>query len=188
VERSYSQKASILTRKGIRPKTIRGLLHIQCDGSRGGGRFRELIAEVLSWTNVECIPSLANSPDFISIHLKQGQGTNGSAVGAAVKRFAQVYMEAPTIILTLPLVTAHWAILRGWAEPHYLASQGLMPAGTVLLYTPTDESELAVCRLQFSRAYELARTSAGNVGKGGVRIETIRPTASEVFPIEPRKS
>jgi hypothetical protein len=29
-------------------------LHIQCDG----GRFRELIAEVLSWTNVECIPSL----------------------------------------------------------------------------------------------------------------------------------
>jgi hypothetical protein len=156
---SYSQKASLPTRKGIRPKTIRGPLHIQCDGSRGGGRFRELIAEVLSWTNVECIPSLANSPDFISIHLKRGQGTNGSAAGAAVKKFAQVYMEAPTIILTLPLVTAHWAILRGWAEPHYLASHGLMPAGAVLLYMPTDESELAVCRLHFSRAYELARTS-----------------------------
>jgi hypothetical protein len=39
---------------------LKGPLHIQCDGSRDGGRFRELIAEVLSWTNVECIPSLAN--------------------------------------------------------------------------------------------------------------------------------
>jgi hypothetical protein len=24
---------------------------------------------------------------------------------------------------------AHWAIVRGWAEPHYLRSFGLMPAG-----------------------------------------------------------
>ena len=156
---SYNQEASVPTRKGIRPKTIRGPLHIQCDGSRDGGRFRELIAEVLSWTNVECIPSLANSPDFISIHLKQGLGANDPAGGAAVKKFAQVYMEAPTIILTLPLVAAHWAILRGWAEPQYLASYGLMPAGTVLLYTPTDEIEREVCRFHFSRAYEFARTS-----------------------------
>jgi hypothetical protein len=52
------------------------------------------------------------------------------------------------------LVSAHWAILHGWAEPHYLASHSLMPSGTVLLYTPRDESELAVCRFHFSRAYE----------------------------------
>jgi hypothetical protein len=79
---------------------VRGPLHIQCGGSGDGGRFRELIAEALSWPDVECIPSLANSPDFISIHLKQGLDANDSAGGAAVKKFAQVYMEAPTIILT----------------------------------------------------------------------------------------
>ena len=72
-------------------------------------------------------------------------------------KFAQVYIEAPTIILTLPLVAAHWAILRGWAEPHYLASHGLMPAGTVLMYAPTDEIEQDVCRFHFSRAYEFVR-------------------------------
>ena len=70
--------------------------------------------------------------------------------------FAKVYLDAPAIYLTLPLVTAHWAILYGWAEPHYLASHGLMPAGTVLLYTPRDESELEVCHFHFSRAYEYA--------------------------------
>jgi hypothetical protein len=156
---SHNQEESIPTRKGIGPKTVRGPLHIQCDGSGDGGRFRELIAEVLSWPNVECIPSLANSPDFISIHLKQGLGANDSAGGAAVKNFARVYMEAPTIVLTLPLVTAHRAIVCGWAEPHYLASHGQTPAGTVLLYTPRDEIEREVCRFHFSRAYEFARTS-----------------------------
>jgi hypothetical protein len=57
----------------------------------------KLIAEALSWPDVECIPSLANSPDFISIHLNQGLDANDSAGGAAVKKFAQVYMEAPTM-------------------------------------------------------------------------------------------
>jgi hypothetical protein len=156
---SRNQKESIPTRKGIRPKTVRGPLHIQCDGSGDGGCFRELIAEVLSWPNVECVALLANSPDFISMHLKQGLGANDSVGGAALKKFAQVYMEVPTIILTLPLVAAHWAILRGWAEPHYLASHGLMPAGTVLMYTPTDEIGQEVCRFHFSRAYEFARVS-----------------------------
>jgi hypothetical protein len=50
---SHNQEESIPTRKGIGPKTVRGPLHIQCDGSGDGGRFRELIAEVLSWPNVE---------------------------------------------------------------------------------------------------------------------------------------
>src|SRR5689334_97602 len=116
---SCSQKRSIPTRKGIRPKTIGGPLHIQCDGSSDARYFRESIAEVLCW-HVECTPSLANSPDFISISLSQGRGANGSAGGDAVNTFAQIYIEAPTIILILPLVTAHWAILGGWAEPHYL--------------------------------------------------------------------
>ena len=43
----------------------------------------------------------------------------------------RILLEAPTIYLALPLVCAHWAIVRGWAEPHYLTSFGLMPAGAV---------------------------------------------------------
>ena len=91
--------------------------------------------------------------------MKQDQGAIRSSATTAVKKFAKVYLEAPTIYLTLPLVNAHWAILHGWAEPHYLASHGLMPAGTVLLYTPRDESELEVCHFHFSRAYEYAGES-----------------------------
>jgi hypothetical protein len=149
----------IPTRKGTRPSTICGPLHIQCSGSGDTKYVRALITEVLTWPYVESTPPVVSSPDLISIHLKQDQGAIRSSATTAVKKFAKVYLEAPTIYLTLPLVNAHWAILHGWAEPHYLASHGLMPAGTVLLYTPRDESELEVCHFHFSRAYEHALES-----------------------------
>jgi hypothetical protein len=150
---------SIPVRNGTRPNTICGPLHIQCGGSGDAKYLRRLVTEVLSWPNVECTPPIVRSRDLISIHLKQAEGAIGSSATTSVKQFAKVYLEAPTIHLTLPLVTAHWAILRGWAEPHYLASQGLMPGGTVLLYTPKDESEVEVCHFHFSQAYKHACNS-----------------------------
>jgi hypothetical protein len=149
----------IPTRTGKRPSTIRGPLHIQCSGSEDTKYVRGLITEVLTWPHVESTPPVVSSPDLVSIHLKQAQAATPSSAATAVKEFARVYLEVPTIYLTLPLVTAHWAILHGWAEPHYLASHGLIPAGTVLLYTPRDENELEVCHFHFSRAYEFARES-----------------------------
>jgi len=149
----------IPSRKGTRPSTIRGPLHIECSGSGDTKYVRGLITEVLTWLHVESTPPVVTSPDLISIHLKQAQAATPSPAATAVKEFARVYLEAPAIYLTLPLVTAHWAILHGWAEPHYLASHGLMPAGTMLLYTPRDESELEVCHFHFFRAYQYARES-----------------------------
>jgi hypothetical protein len=148
---------TIPKRKGTRPTTICGPLHIQCDGSGDAKYLRKVVSEVLSWPDVESTPPIVRSPDLISIHFKRGEGATGSSAATSVREFAKVYLDGATIHLTLPLVTAHWAIMGGWAEPHYLASQGLMPAGTVLLYTPKDESEVHVCRFHFSQAYEHAR-------------------------------
>ena len=149
----------IPTRKGTKPNTICGPLHIQCGDSGDTKYLHRLVTEVLTWPHVASTPPIVSSPDLLSIHLKQAQGANGSLAATAVKEFAKVYLGAPTIYLSLPLVTAHWAILHGWAEPHYSASLGLMPAGTVLLYTPKDENELEVCHFHFSQAYEYARKS-----------------------------
>ena len=65
------------------------------------------------------------------------------------------------------LVCAHWAIVRGWAEPHYLTSYGLMPAGTVVVYTPRDEQELEVCYFLFSESYRSACGFLGQERQGG---------------------
>jgi hypothetical protein len=150
---------SIPVRNGTRPNTICGPLHIQCGSSGGNKYFRKLVTEVLAWPRVECTPPIVRSPDLISIQLKQAERAIGSSAITSVKQFANVYLEGATIHLALPLVAAHWAILRRWAEPHYLASQGLMPAGTVLLYAPMDESEMEVCQFHFSQAYEHACNS-----------------------------
>jgi hypothetical protein len=56
----------------------------------------------------------------------------------------------------LPLVSAHWAIVKGWAEPHYLQSFGLMPTGTVIVYTPRNREELEVCYSLFFESYYFA--------------------------------
>ena len=48
------------------------------------------------------------------------------------------------------------AIVQGWAEPHYLGSVGLMPAGTVVVYTPKNREELAICYSLFFAVYHSA--------------------------------
>jgi hypothetical protein len=45
------------------------------------------------------------------------------------------------------------AIVQGWAEPHYLQSFGLMPAGTVIVYTAKNRAELEICYSLFFESY-----------------------------------
>ena len=172
VKSGVNRVDTIPKRKGTRPPTIRGPLHLQCGDSGDAKYLRKLITEILSWPDVESTPPIGRSPDLISIHLKRAEGVIGSSAATSVREFAKVYLEAATIHVTLPLVTAHWAILGGWAEPHYLASQGLMPAGTVLLYAPEDESEVDVCRFHFSQAYEHARNSGELEASRPFRVHT----------------
>ena len=87
----------------------------------------------------ESTPPPVSPPDTIRIRLKEAAVTDDSSAFIGVREFARVLLGAPTIYLALPLVCAHWAIVRGWAEPHYLRSFGLMPAGAVVVYTPPDQ-------------------------------------------------
>jgi hypothetical protein len=70
--------------------------------------------------------------------------------------FAEVLLEAPTIVMVLPLESAHWAIVKEWAEPHYLQSFELVPAGTVVVYTPRNRAELEVCYSLLFESYHFA--------------------------------
>jgi hypothetical protein len=143
-------------RKGSRPKTVAGPLHIQCSGHGDPKYLEKLVADVLSWPYIEPTPSLGDSRKTIAIRLEEMAATSDSSAFIGAREFARVLLAAPTIYLALPLVAAHWAIVRGWAEPHYLRSFGLMPAGAVLVYTPKDPEELAVCYSLFAAAYRFA--------------------------------
>ena len=156
------------TRKGTRPQTIRGPLHIQCNGYGDSGYIKQLVDQVLTWPHIESSPPPVSPPDTIRMRLAEMAATDKPSTFLTAREFGRVLLGAPTIYLALPLVCAHWAIVRGWSEPHYLATFGLMPAGAVVVYTPRDEQELAVCHLLFSHSYRFACSFVrrkGQVGK-----------------------
>jgi hypothetical protein len=117
--------------------------------------LNELVEDVLTWPYIESISSLANR-HIVRVRLEEKAARTDSATFMSDREFARFLLAAPTIYLPLPLPLAQRAIARRWAEPHYLQSFGLMPAGTVLLYTPNNREELAVCYSLFSEAYQFA--------------------------------
>jgi hypothetical protein len=149
-------------RKGPRPATLGGPLHIQCNGHGDPQHLEELTTAVVSWPHVET--NLPNSSNTIPLRLEETAAGYNLAAFISPREFARVLLGAPTIYLALPLVCAHWAIVRGWAEPHYLCSHGLMPAGALVVYTPRDQHELSICYSLFLAAYSAASKLSNRAG------------------------
>ena len=155
IERDYLASDALPVRKGPRPKTIVGPLHIQCNGHGDSKHLNELVKDVLTWPHVERISSFVNR-HIVRVRLEEKATGSDAAAFISDREFARFLLAAPTIYLALPLPLARRAIARRWAEPHYLQSFGLMPAGTVVVYTPKNREELAVCYSLFSEAYHFA--------------------------------
>jgi hypothetical protein len=167
IERALASfgSAGLPARKGQRPQTIRGPLHIQCNGHGDAMYLNRIVDQVLSWPHIESSPPPVSPPKAIHIRLAEMVDTAEHSALLSAREFGRVLLGAPTIYLALPLVCAHWAIVRGWAEPHYLASFDLMPAGAVVVYTPRDEGELGVCSFLFSESYRFACGFLSREGK-----------------------
>ena len=144
------------SRKGPRPATLRGPLHIQCNGHGDPQHLHKLTSAVLSWPYVETSLPDGNSSNTIPLRLQETAARYNFAAFISPGEFARVLLGAPTIYLALPLVCAHWAIVRGWAEPHYLCYHDLMPPGALVIYTPRDQHELSICYSLFLAAYTAA--------------------------------
>jgi len=157
-------------RKGSRPTTIRGPLHIQCNQHGDLKYLNQLVDEVLTWPDLQSDKSFASRSNTIQIRLMKTAASSDFSAFITAREFARVLLGAPTIYLALPTEWARWAIVRGWGEPHYLGSEGLMPAGTVVVYTPRDDEELEVSLALFSEAYYLAR----KIRSSGVRSSGVQ--------------
>jgi hypothetical protein len=143
-------------RKGLRPRTIRGPVHTQRNAHGEPKYLNQLVNEVLTWPYIEPIPSISFPPKIISIRLQAAAARNDPSAFITGREFARVLIVTPTIYLALPFDCAHWAALRGWTEPHYLRSLGMISVSTAVLYTPRNQEELAVCHFLFSASYDFA--------------------------------
>jgi hypothetical protein len=149
---------TLFNRRGKRPITIRGPLHVQCSDHGDERALRHLVEEVMAWPGieVEASPLPVGSADVVSLRVAKDVATDDASVFISGTEFGRVLFGAPTIYLTLPLSCAHLAMIRGWAEPHFSSSFGLVPAGVMVVYAPRDERELAICRWQFWVSYNFS--------------------------------
>ena len=147
------------TRRGKRPITIRGPLHVQCGGHGNEGVLRQLVQQVIAWPDIEAEPLPIDAADLVSLKLAEDFATDDPSAFIIGSEFGRILFGAPTIYLALPLTSAHCAIVRGWAEPHFSGSFGFVPPGVMVVYTPRDEQEAAVCLSLFWISYNFALTA-----------------------------
>ena len=147
------------TRRGKRPITIRGPLHVQCGGHGDEGVLRQLVQRVTAWPGIEAAPLPIGTADLVSLKVAEDFATDDPSAFITGREFGRILFGAPTIYLALPLTSAHWAIARGWAEPHFSGSFGFVPPGVMVVYTPRDEQEAAVCLSLFWISYNFAMTA-----------------------------
>ena len=152
----FSMSRSLPNRQGKRPITIGCPLHVQCCDHGDGRALRQLLYEVIAWPDVEEGPLSVGSEEMVSFQIAEEVATANPSVFITGREFARVLLTTPTIYLTLPLSSAHWAIIRGWAEPHSASTSGLVPPGAMVLYTPRNLQELAVCRSLFWISYHFS--------------------------------
>jgi hypothetical protein len=150
--------ASLPNRRGKRPVTIRGPLHVQGSDYGDDRALRHLVDEVIAWPDIEAGPLPVGSADLVSLQVGEDVANGDPSAFITAREFGRVLFGAPTIYLALPLGCAHWAIVRGWAEPHFSSSFGLVPPGVMVVYTPRDENEVAVCRSLFWVSYNFSMT------------------------------
>src|ERR1700692_4616183 len=123
---------SLPNRRGKRPLTIVSPLHVQCSDHGDDKALRDLVNEVIAWPDIEAGPLPIGSADLISFQVGENVATGEPSVFITEREFGRVLFDTPTIYLTLPLVCAHWAIVRGWAEPHLSSGFGLVPPGVMV--------------------------------------------------------
>jgi hypothetical protein len=139
-------------RKGPRPQTTVWPLHLQSTDHGDPTFLDELINYALAWPQIDSTIAFA-SQDSVSVRLRENVATTDPATFITEREFARIILTLPTIYLSLPLIWAHWAIVRSWAEPNHDRYLGKMPPGAVLVYTPKNREELAVCYFLFLQAY-----------------------------------
>jgi hypothetical protein len=153
---SFTMSRDLPNRHGQRPVTIGGPLHVQCCDHGDERALRYLLSEVSRWSDVEEASWWLGGSEIASCQVAEEVATADPSVFISTREFARVLFNPLTIYLSLPLSSAHWAIIRGWAEPHCASRSGLIPPGVMVVYTPRNEDELTVCRSLFWISYNFS--------------------------------
>ena len=154
-----SDRGSLPTRAGERPRTTPTNPHTQLDQQPADSRWSdELAARVFALPGVLEEPSRISVPGARALILARGEPAGPPEAFLIEREFAHLH-PAPDFSLhaMLPPETVAEAVAAGWAEPHPAALRGLIPPTAVMLYAPRDEDELDVIESLVRASHAFAR-------------------------------
>ena len=164
VESGPAVTASLPPRRGPRPRTTPTNPHTQLDQQPETGEQRErLAATVFAFAGVREEASVVSVPGARALCVADPSSAPGDAFLAG-SEFAHLHPGADhSLHVMLPPQLAPLAIDAGWAEPHPVASRGLVPPNAVMIYAPRDdgERELVTALVRAAHAYATGAWPAG---------------------------
>lgn len=148
-------------RPGSRPATSTQIPHRQHDQQpTGRGQLDALLEAAGAWPGV-VVGESGVSVEGARALILEGDDVAGPPEAFMVGReFCHGHAQGDfSLHACLPLGLAAEAERAGWAEPHFLALTGQLPATVVMLFAPRNDAEREVVLDLVRASYEFARTA-----------------------------
>ena len=138
--------SSLPTRARDRPRTTPTNPHTQLDQQPDDSRWvEELARRIFALPGVVEEPSRISVPGARALVLAPGEPAGPPEAFLIGREFAHVHPNPDhSLHAMLPTETVDEAVAAGWAEPHPVAIEGLIPRNAVMRYAPREEDELDV--------------------------------------------
>jgi hypothetical protein len=133
-------------RSSARPRTTPTNPHTQLDQQPTDPAIANQLAErAFALPDVEERPSAISVPGARALWLREGVPAGPREAFMIGREFAHLH-PAPDVSLhlTLPPAWVDHVLAQSWGELHPMATRGLIPATTVMIYAPRNVEELEV--------------------------------------------
>ena len=145
-------------REGPRPQTTRATPHSQLDQNSSPEIMDQLANWAFALPRVQEEPSGISVPGARALVLEASAEANNSAFMVG-REFAHIHPQplGGSLHLKLAPSDAERVIQKGWGENHPLVDAGMLSPGTLMVYAPRDEDDLAVVQRIIVRSCEYAQ-------------------------------
>ena len=160
--------SDIPPRTGPQPRTTKHIPHEQLDQNSDPVMFKKLSDWMFSQDGVREEPSGISVPGARAMVL-EGREVATPRAFMIGREFAHIHPEPlpGSLHLNLAPDDADFVVAQGWGENHFLVDRGVLPPGTIMVYAPRDDDDLAVIQTIITQSMSFAKTASIACGCGG---------------------
>ena len=151
-------------RIGPKPVTTPCAPHTQVSQTPDAASYRAFKDKAFDFPFVTRQPSRISVPGAEALCLKHGHGCSCSEAFMVGNEFAHVHPpEDGSLHMMLPEDAVPKIIELGWAEPHPMATAGMIPQTAVMVFAPRDNLEIDTVLDLLRMSYDFACGKLGRV-------------------------